>query len=252
MDNLVKRNHFGDVRESDGKIFVNYRKKQRKDGTPYLYGHWVTPEVFEKRKLKNRIYNNKPDVKSKRQKIAKEKRKDPKYRLLRREGKKRWLDKPETKAKVDQWRKEYLERPDVKKRIKERMYKYRHDPEVKKRDNKRRKTRRDNDPQYALKERVRSRVRIAIKKAGAEKSTTTKELIGCSYAFLREYLEKQFREGMSWSVPNSFHIDHIKPLISFNLTDPEQLKEACHYTNLQPLYPVENLKKSDKILTTIN
>jgi hypothetical protein len=252
MNNLAKRNHFGDVRESDGMVFVNYITKKNKDGTIYKYARWVTPEKFKERKLKNHLYHKRPEIKSRRQKAAKERSKDPKYRLYKKEQKKRWLEKPDVKLKVDQWRKEYLNRKDVKEKIKERMYKYRHDPEVKKRDNKRRKIRRDNDPQYALKERVRSRVRIAIKKAGVEKSTTTKELIGCSYAFLREYLEKQFREGMSWSIPNSFHIDHIKPLISFDLTDPEQLKAACHYTNLQPLYPVENLKKSDKILITTN
>jgi hypothetical protein len=44
-----------------------------------------------------------------------------------------------------------------------------------------------------------------------------------------------------------WHIDHIKPLSSFDLTNKEQFKKACHYTNLQPMWYDENIKKEDKI-----
>ena len=50
----------------------------------------------------------------------------------------------------------------------------------------------------------------------------------------------------NWKI-DGWHIDHIKPLNSFDLTDPEQLKEACHYTNLQPLWWYDNIEKGDKI-----
>ena len=57
---------------------------------------------------------------------------------------------------------------------------------------------------------------------------------------------------MSWNNHgfgnDKWHIDHIDPLDSFDLTDPMQLKEACHYTNLQPLWQPDNLHKSNKIL----
>ena len=43
-----------------------------------------------------------------------------------------------------------------------------------------------------------------------------------------------------------WHIDHIKPLSSFDLSDRNQLLEACHYTNLQPLWWYENLSKGVK------
>lgn len=161
--------------------------------------------------------------------------------------KKKWRNKPETKIKVNQWRREYLSKPDVQDLIKKRMFKYNRDPSTKERINKKRKYRRRADPQYALKERVRSRIRMALKDAHIVKSHKTVDLIGCSYCFFKEHLENQFKDGMSWDRPNSFHIDHIRPLASFDLTDPEQQKAACHYTNLQPLYPEENLRKGARI-----
>jgi hypothetical protein len=73
------------------------------------------------------------------------------------------------------------------------------------------------------------------------------ELVGCSYVELRKLIESKFTEGMTWEnwSVNGWHIDHIKPLSSFDLTDTEQLKEACSYNNLQPLWAKDNLKKSD-------
>jgi hypothetical protein len=53
---------------------------------------------------------------------------------------------------------------------------------------------------------------------------------------------------MAWNKPKSFHIDHIRPLCSFDLSNPEQLRAACHWTNLQPLYPHENIAKAGKFI----
>jgi DNA/RNA endonuclease G (NUC1) len=47
---------------------------------------------------------------------------------------------------------------------------------------------------------------------------------------------------------NGWHIDHIIPCASFDLTDPKQQKNCFHYTNLQPLWAADNIRKSDKIL----
>jgi hypothetical protein len=247
---VTHKHHFGDIRNSDGKVFVSYSNRKRKDGTPFVYEMWITPEAFEKRRQRGRDYNNRPDIKDKRQSRLKEKCKNPEYVAARQKSKKEWLDRPEIKIRVNQWRKEYLSKPEVQDRIKKRMFKYNREPCVKERLNKKRKHRRDTDPQYSLKEKVRSRIRIALKNACVIKSEKTTELIGCSYSFLKEYLESQFRCGMAWDKPYSFHIDHILPISSFNLNDPEQLKAACHWSNLQPLYPEENLRKGAKILTT--
>ena len=67
---------------------------------------------------------------------------------------------------------------------------------------------------------------------------------------LKQHLESKFQPGMSWDnwTTDGWHIDHIKPLSSFNLNDRKQLLSACHYTNLQPLWAKDNLSKSDKIV----
>jgi len=73
--------------------------------------------------------------------------------------------------------------------------------------------------------------------------------LGCTIDELRTHLETRFSDGMSWNnwTLDGWHIDHIIPLAFFDLTDPEQVKIACHYTNLQPLWAEENLRKSGRI-----
>ncbi len=79
------------------------------------------------------------------------------------------------------------------------------------------------------------------------------EIVGCSLEFLKTYIESLWKTGMSWENygVNGWHIDHIKPCASFDLTDIEQRKICFHYTNLQPLWAHENLSKGKKILSDI-
>lgn len=74
-------------------------------------------------------------------------------------------------------------------------------------------------------------------------------LTGGSLAHLQCHLEKQFTDGMSWDNygPSGWHIDHVKPCASFDLRDPEQLRKCFHYTNLQPLWAKDNLKKGARV-----
>jgi hypothetical protein len=74
------------------------------------------------------------------------------------------------------------------------------------------------------------------------------ELIGCDLEYFKEWIEDQFDEGMSWENHGEWHLDHIKPLASFDLTDPEQIEEACIFFNFQPLWAEDNLKNSDRVL----
>ena len=90
---------------------------------------------------------------------------------------------------------------------------------------------------------------VIISHLGRPKGIANMELsLAPIYKFLKEHLEKQFKPGMNWSNHSlrGWHIDHIRPLSKFDCTDPKELKKACHYSNLQPLWADENLKKKDK------
>jgi len=73
--------------------------------------------------------------------------------------------------------------------------------------------------------------------------------LGCSVEFLKQYLESKFLPGMTWEnwAKRGWHIDHITPLDTFDLTNREQFLQCCHYTNLQPLWWRDNLSKGTKI-----
>ena len=103
-----------------------------------------------------------------------------------------------------------------------------------------------NDINFQLSDVLRSRLRKALKN-NAKSGSAVRDL-GCSISELKKYLESQFQEGMSWDNygRDGWHIDHIEPLAAFDLEDKEELKKACHYTNLQPLWAEDNLKKSNK------
>lgn len=96
---------------------------------------------------------------------------------------------------------------------------------------------------------IRSRLWEAIKSQGARKHSKTMAMLGCTIPELKSHLEKQFKPGMSWSNYGyrGWHIDHITPLSSFKLSDPEQQRKATHYTNLQPLWRFENQSKSARV-----
>jgi hypothetical protein len=106
------------------------------------------------------------------------------------------------------------------------------------------------DENFKLSRLLRARIRDAIKCSNSFKAHRTVELIGCTIQEAKEHLEKQFKEGMTWENHgyNGWHIDHIIPCASFDLTDPEQQKKCFHYTNLQPLWAEENMSKGAKIL----
>jgi hypothetical protein len=95
-----------------------------------------------------------------------------------------------------------------------------------------------------------SRINISLKHN--RKSLKTEILIGCSISKLKIYLESKFIEGMSWHNRELWHIDHIIPCDSFDLSNPDQQKKCFHYTNLQPLWKEDNLKKSNKLNYELN
>lgn len=112
------------------------------------------------------------------------------------------------------------------------------------------------DPRFNILQRVRSAIRkkrrkgdlgslarMAIKRGGA--STKFEMLTGYDIKTLASHIERNFSDGMSWDefLSGNIHIDHIRPLSSFDLTDPKEVREAWRLDNLQPLWAADNLAK---------
>lgn len=92
------------------------------------------------------------------------------------------------------------------------------------------------------------RKRLARAALGRFCKPSTFDALGCSGEFLKFWLESKWKPGMSWENygKTGWHIDHIRPLASFDLTQEKEQKLAFHFLNLQPLWAHENLSKSDK------
>jgi len=107
-----------------------------------------------------------------------------------------------------------------------------------------------NDPSTKLAMNIRRRVLLALK--GSHKAKPTIKLLGCTIEELWQHFESKFQPGMTRENHGKWHVDHIKPCASFDLTDPKQQEECFHYTNLQPLWAEQNLKKGKKYETRKN
>jgi hypothetical protein len=112
--------------------------------------------------------------------------------------------------------------------------------------NNKKKEKYQKDIIFRLSTNLRNRLNNFLKTKGYNKNSKTFEIIGCSPQQLLEHLENQFVPGMSWSNRNEWHIDHIIPLSSAK--DESEIYKLSHYTNLQPLWKVDNLKKGCKLI----
>lgn len=105
------------------------------------------------------------------------------------------------------------------------------------------KDRRKTDVNFKLAHSIRNRLNKTIRAGSGV------ELLGCSVPELKSYLESKFTPEMNWSNYGSYwHIDHIRPLSSFDLTNLVEMKVACHFSNLQPLTAKDNRIKHNKIV----
>lgn len=102
------------------------------------------------------------------------------------------------------------------------------------------------DELFKLKFNTRSLIRNAIRRSFTKKSKKTSEILGCTFEEFKIYLESKFDENMSWENQGTYwHLDHIIPISSAQTE--EEVYKLNHYTNFQPLYWLDNLKKSNKI-----
>ena len=147
-----------------------------------------------------------------------------------------------TKAYNKAYFKTYREANPDKLKAKDKAYREANRDKINARQNNRTKI----DIQYKLSRRLRNRLYCALQ--GNFKNGSAVKDLGCSIDELKTHLESKFHSGMTWDNWSfeGWHIDHIKPLASFDLTDRKQLLLACHYTNLQPLWAIDNLSKGDR------
>jgi len=98
---------------------------------------------------------------------------------------------------------------------------------------------------FKLSSNLRHRIYMVLK--NNTKSLSTMKLVGCSIEFLKNYIESQFTKGMNWSNYGKWHVDHIKPCASFDLSIASEQRRCFHYTNLQPLWATDNESKGANI-----
>ena len=139
------------------------------------------------------------------------------------------------------------ERKKERERRKEKME---NDPEYRRKINnrvsKRKKERMKTDPVYRFKVKIRKRIRSILKDRGYTKKSKTHEILGISYEEFNLHMERQFVKGMTWDNYGEWHIDHIIPLATAICED--DVIRLNHYTNLQPLWAEDNIRKGSKIL----
>lgn len=164
------------------------------------------------------------------------------------EARKKYLKN--NKEKIKEVRKEYYQnnKEEINK-VKKKYQQSDHGKEVLKKYARERKK---SDPIFKLKVNVRIRLNHFLKSKNMKKTNTTFKLVGCTPEFLKEYLEKKFyphpknKEPMTWknNTIRGWHVDHIKPLDKART--PEDVEKLMHYTNLQPMWMEENIRKSNK------
>jgi len=208
----------------------------------YLREYYNNPHNKEKIKARNKAYREKN-----------------KEKFLAKGREYYQANKDKVNAKMNEYLKTYreLNKDKTNKRQRER---YKNDSEYRAKclqANKNRKekireyykNKRKNDPVFRFKNSLRVHICTAIRKnrvsKNASKKSYTLQLLGCSWQDAKQHIEKQWISGMSWENYGEWHIDHITPVETFNLIDIEQQKKCFHYTNLRPLWAVDNYAKND-------
>jgi hypothetical protein len=111
--------------------------------------------------------------------------------------------------------------------------------------NKKKKT----DPDFKIEKYLRTRIYTAFTSRGLKKSNRTWKYIGCTSDFFRKWIEFQLYDGMTLENYGEFwHIDHVKPCSSFDLSKEEDIEKCFSWRNMRPLRSDKNKKKNDKII----
>ena len=107
--------------------------------------------------------------------------------------------------------------------------------------------RKKDDVIYYLSCRIRNNIRVALRRMDFKKGLLTKEILGCSIEFFKDYIIAKFTDEMTWDIfcTGDIHLDHIIPLVSAK--DIDSFYKLCHYTNYQPMWGFDNISKGGEI-----
>jgi len=215
-------------KESDKKYRLKNIEKLKISKKLYYQKVKNTESHKEKRRAWSRLYNKTP--------------KRMEYnRLLKKKNYKKnterqaiyWINNPESFKQRESWKKIYMRNYRKQNRLKILL-------QI--------KTRRENDPNFKMRNTLRSRIWTVLKRKNTTKLLSTLTLLGVdSVETVIKHIEKQFKNGMTWNNHGEWHLDHIKPCASFDLTCPVQQLACFNYKNLQPLEAFENMSKGAKI-----
>lgn len=205
-------------------------------------------ELYHTRNKEKILARNKKYIEARREyKKEYDKKREINNKAIR--GKQRKLYYLHNKEEIKNNRKEYYYSNKDKVISLNNDYVRRNKEKVRLRQRENHKKRKQEDIGYSILKVLRTRVGSAVKRKG-KKCNKTMYLVGCDMPFLLKYIEEKFSDGMTWNNygKKGWHVDHIIPCAKFDMTNIEDQKKCFHYTNLQPLWWIDNLKKGAKIL----
>jgi hypothetical protein len=212
----------GDIR-SDGMVFWQYYHTGKE--------RWVYPEKYQEIKQR-RIEKCKKRWQEKYKEKYKEKCKE--YRK-------------QNKEKLSLYLKEWRSKNQEKCRHLKNSWREKNRDRFRKTSRDYVRNKRSSDPIYKIRCNISTLIQNGIRNRGFSKKTKTSKILGCDYDFFKKYIESKFKEGMTWESRSEWSLDHIIP-ISLAKTEEELIK-LNHYTNFQPLWKIENIKKGNKLPT---
>jgi len=212
--NLNRAGYQRQYRLKKKEYMREYRLKNKEKTNEY------SKEYYLKNKEKMNQYTKEYRLKNKEKILLKQKE----YHLKHKEQRKQYILK--NKEKINQYTKEY--RLKNKEKILEQRNEYN-------------KNRKKTDIGFRIASNLRVRLYHALK--GNDKTNSTMKLLGCSISDFKKHIESLFKPWMAWENYGKWNIDHIIPCAAFDLTIPEQQQRCFHYSNLQPLDAIENIKK---------
>ncbi len=200
----------------DGKVFWHYNKTYKNGQRWITWDQALKYQEYSSKALKE--YNKSQEACAKRKEYKQSSKGAAKIKM--------YTQRPEVKSKKSAWSRSEAGREYYRERMKHK---------------------RDSDHVFSIASRIRTRINMAILQKGYTKKSKNIDVLGCSWDEFATYLESKFLDGMTFDNRNLWHIDHIIPLASSK--SEEDVIKLNHYTNLQPLWAIDNLRKGCKILT---